>query len=55
MCKLPNCWPNRRAATPKIFGMSNEKVSGKPKYLWIAKTNSDGTQYLFPISCPEQQ
>ena len=31
----------------KMFGWPNERENGKPKYSWIAKTNSDGTQKFF--------
>ena len=52
-CQVPNGRPKMGTGTPKIFGWSNERENCKPKYSWIAKTNSDGTPNFFPISCPE--
>ena len=35
-----------------LDGQMKGKKFWKPKYSWIAKTNSDGTPNFFPISCP---
>ena len=42
-CQVPNGRPKWGIGMPK---------NGKPKYSWIAKTNSDGNSNFFLILCP---
>ena len=53
-CQVPNGRSKWGTGSPKILGRSSERENWKAKYSWIANlTNFDGTQFFFPIPCPE--
>ena len=61
-CEIVDCakcqWQAkmRNWHTKKIFGWPNERKYCKPKYSWIANTNSDGTPIFFLFhACPVKE
>ena len=42
-CQVPNGRPKWGTGTPKNIWLAERKGNSKPKYSWIAKTNSGGT------------